>query len=171
MDSLTKKVIKEDTSLWRSSSSLWGLQRSKPEIRQIYGHFLPPFHMKLVKGLVAKDFNFPSTYHAPVSLFHLNELYEIRLTPESVISINHSIKIRTEREGVIVYTPYFNGFYMNKSAYEILRCCDGKMSIYDIVLELGCDSESVIDFIARTLTLGLANVCLKKSRKTLYCKL
>ena len=165
MDSLTKKAIKEDLTLQRSSSSLWQIQKSKPEIRQIYGHFLPPYHMKLVKGLVAKDFNFPSAYHTVANLFQLDELYMIgkKLTPATTISRNHSIKIRNERNGAIVYTPYFNGFYMNKSAYEMLEYCDGKVSINNISSELGYALETVINFIARALTLGLVNVCPEKS--------
>jgi len=167
MDSLTKKVIKEDTSLQRSSSSLWQLQKSKPEIRQIYGHFLPPYHMKLVKGLVAKDFNFPSAYHAAANLSQLDELYAIgeKLAPDTTVWRNDSIKIRPERDGAIVYTPYFNGFYINKSAYEILECCngDGKVSINNISSKLGYAPGTVINFIARALTLGLVNVCPEKS--------
>lgn len=173
MNSRTEKTVSEDIILERSSCLLWDLQRNRPEIRQIYGHFLPPYHMKLVNGLVAKDFNFPSTYHAPANLFQLNELYRIgeKLTLEAIVSINHSIKIRTETEGAVVYTPYSNGFYMNKSAYEIFKCCNDGMSIGEIAFELGYDPRSVIDFVARVLTLGLINVYAKKSRKTLCCQL
>jgi len=118
MDSHTKKVMIEDVSLNAPSASLWQLHENKPEIRQVYGHFLPPYHMVLVdRGLVAKDFNFPSAYHASANLSELNELCETgeMFKPNTIVRFNDSIKLRDEKKGAIIYTPYFNGFYINKS--------------------------------------------------------
>ena len=162
MDSHTKKVMMDDVSLNAPSASLWQLQENKPEIRQVYGHFLPPYHMELIgRGLVAKDFNFPSAYHASANLSELNELYETgeMFKPDTIVRINDSIKIRDEKDGAIIYTPYFNGFYINTSAREILECCNGEVSIGSIIQKLRYDQETVIDFLARVLTLGLVNVC------------
>jgi hypothetical protein len=161
MASLTKRAVREDVSLQRPSDALWKFQKGKPEIKQIYGHYLPPHHMKLVKGLVAKDFNFPAPYHATVDLSKLNELYAVgeKLTPESVVSMSGSIKMREEKDGAIVYTSYFNGFYMNRSAYEILKCCKDKVPINSIASKLGYDIRTIMEFLARALMLGLVDVC------------
>jgi len=161
MASLISKTLKEDVDLLKPSSSLWRLSRSKPQIKQIYGHFLPPYHRKLVRGLVAKDFNFPAAYHAVVNSSDLDELYAIgkKLSPNTIVSISDSVKIRAEKNGgAVVYTRYFNGFYMNESAYEILKCCKDKVSVAGIVSEIGFDLETVSDFLARTLILGIINV-------------
>lgn len=161
MESLTKNVMDEDVSLRESSSMLWELKNDKPEIRQVYGHFLPPNYMKLVdNGLVAKDFNFPAAYHSAVSL-RLNQIYMAgeKLTAGTAVQINGSIKMRTEKDGAIVYTPYFNGFYLNNKAYEILKCCQKKTSIDEIASKLGCDVDTVREFLVRALILGIVDVC------------
>lgn len=160
MANLVRKTIQEDISLRCPSSLLWELKKREPEIRQIYGHFLPPFHRKFVRGLVAKDFNFPPSYHDASGLSKIEELYEIgdRIGPDTIVSLDNSIKIRPEKEGAIVYTPYFNGFYMNKSAYEILRHCTSKAKVRDLVSQSGLDLETVLKFLVRALTLGIVNV-------------
>lgn len=160
MANLAQKTIQEDISLRCSSSSLWELESSTPEIRQIYGHFLPPYHRKLVRGLVAKDFNFPAAYHDASGLSKLDELYEIgeRIGPNTIVSLSDSIKIRPEEGGAVAYTPYFNGFYMNEPAFQILKCCVGKAKVEGIVSLLGLDLETVLKFLARALTLGIVNV-------------
>jgi hypothetical protein len=161
MNNLMKKVMVEDVRVWNPSTLLWRLEESKPEIRQIYGHFLPPYHMKLVNdGLVAKDFNFPAAYHTFIGLSELNELFEIgeKLKSDTIMQLNDFIKIRVEETGAIVYTPYFNGFYVNRSAYKILECLKVKMSIDDIVSKSGYNFETVVDFLARILALGIVNV-------------
>lgn len=161
MTSLTKRAVTEDVSLRTPSKSIWKFQKCKPEIKQIYGHYLPPYHTILVKGLVAKDFNFPAPYHATVNLSKLNELFAVgeKLSPETIVSKNGFVKIREEKDGAIVYTSYFNGFYMNKSAFEILKCCKDKVSINSIASKLGYDVRIVMEFIARALMLGIIDVC------------
>lgn len=160
MTSLTKRTIREDISLRSPSSSLWEFEKIKPEIRQIYGHFLPPSHRKFVRGLVAKDFNFPPAYHNVPDSHGLNEQYKDgeRITADTIISINNALKIRAEREGAIVYTPYFNGFYMNQSAYQILKRCEHGTPVKNIMSTLELDPKSVLEFLARALTLGIINV-------------
>jgi hypothetical protein len=161
MVSLTKKSIKEDLNLQNSSSSLWELANNKPEIRQIYGHFLPPVHRKFVRGLVAKDFNFPPASHDTSGLCNSDELFESgdRISSNTIVLLNDSIKIRPEKDGAIVYTPYFNGFYMNETAYQIIRFCVRKTIVDDIVSQSSLDLETVSKFLARALILGIVNVC------------
>lgn len=160
IDSITKLAIQEDMMLRDPSLSLWKVEENEPEIRQIYGHFLPPFHRELGRGLVAKDFNFPPASHDTSGLYKLDELHEIgeRIGPNTIVSLNDSIKIRPEEGGAIAYTPYFNGFYMNETAYRIIRCCAGKAKVEDIVTQLVLDLETVLKFLARALTLGIVNV-------------
>jgi hypothetical protein len=161
MERTPRMTMQEDISLQDPSSSLWEIQKRKPEIRQIYGHFLPPSHRELVKGLVAKDFNFPPAYYDASNMPRLHELYEIgeRIGPDTIVSLSNSIKIRPEEEGGIVYTAYFNGFYVNDSAYQILKCCASKEKVEKIVSTLGIDLDTVLEFLARSLTLGIVNVC------------
>lgn len=161
MESIAKTTIQEDLRLQDSSPSLWQIQKREPEIRQIYGHFLPPCHRKLVGVLVAKDFNFPPAYHDASNVLRLRELYEIggRIGQDTIVSLDTSIKIRPEEEGAVVYTPYFNGFYVNDSAYQILRCCASEKRIEKIASASGIDLDAVLEFLARALTLGIVNVC------------
>ncbi len=162
MTSLTKMVIQEDISLQDSSALLWKLKKERPDIRQIYGHFLPPVHRKLVKGLVAKDFNFPPAAHDSTILYGLEELYNIgdRIGPDTLVSLNDSVKIRAEKSGAIAYTSYFNGFFMNESAHQILKCCACGSKVEQIVNRTGVDLETILKFLARALTLGIVHVSL-----------
>jgi hypothetical protein len=161
MDSITKRTIEEDISLRHSAPSLWEVKKREPEIRQVYGHFLPPAHRKLVKGLVAKDFNFPPAYHDASNSLGLYELCEIgeRLDLDTSVSVADSIQMRPEKEGAIVYTPYFNGYYVNESAYQILKHCANKVNVESIVIMSGLRVECVLEFLARALTLGIVDVC------------
>jgi hypothetical protein len=160
MYDLVKRAVEEDVALHKPSRSLWRVSRSEPEIRQIYGHFLPPYHRLLVKSLVAKDFNFPAAYHAAVNLSRLKQLYRIgeRLDPETTIAVNHGIRVRIEEHGAIVYTPYFNGFYMNREAVEIWNCLEDGMSILSTATKLGLPLKTVTALITRMLMLGLVDV-------------
>ncbi len=160
-ESITKLTIQEDMMLCDPSRSLWNVKEGEPEIRQIYGHFLPPFHRALGRGLVAKDFNFPPASNDASGLYTLDELHEIggRIGLNTIVSLCDSIKIRPEEWGATVYTPYFNGFYMNETAYQIIRCCAGKAKVEDIVTQLVLDLETVLKFLARVLTLGIVDVC------------
>lgn len=162
MKSLTKQTLKKDIRMKDPCHKIWNYRSSKPEIRQIYGHFLPPYHMKIVKGtgLVAKDFNFPSAHHSVAELSQLCILYGQgeKIKKDTVVSINDSIKIREEKNGAIIYTPYFNGFFLNKAAWKILNYCREKITIGKITLNLGYTIDIVSDFIARALTLGIIDV-------------
>lgn len=157
IDNSVRKTIREDISLCNSSKVLWQLHSDEPDIKQIYGHFLPPLHRNLVEGLIAKDFNFPSAYHAAKNLNKLLELYAKRfeLRPECIISLNPSVKLRIEEKGAVVYTQYFNGYYVNQLAYEILKCCEDEISVMDVASKSGYQLNSVKDFLTRILILGL----------------
>lgn len=167
MSSITKKMgkttgftIKADLTLFDPSPVLWEIDEAEPEIRQIYGHFLPPAHRRFDRGHVAKDFNFPPAYHDSSNLRRLTEGSEIEygITCNSIVSLCDSIKIRAEGEGAIVYTPYFNGFYVNNRAYTILKYCQNKVTVDSIITKSGFDPEIIIEFLTRTLALDIINV-------------
>jgi len=162
-----KKSIEQDAKLNSSSSLLWKFGSKKPEVRQIYGHFLPPSHMEVVKkiGLVAKDFNFPAAYHAHQTKESLKRLYTIgkEISENTIVSINNRIKVRQDGDGAIVYTPYFNGFYLNKLAYEIIASCEKKTKVKNIAKKLGVALESIVEFLTRIFTLEIINVYPEKA--------
>jgi hypothetical protein len=155
----TKETIEEDIRLQDSSSLQWDIQNDGPEIKQIFGHFLPPAHRMLVKGLVAKDFNFPPAYHKCSNAFNIEQLYELgeNIDGDIIVSLNDLVRIRDEREGAIVYTPYFNGFYLNAIACDILKCCEKHIRVAAIASKLDMDVEVVSKFISRAITLELVN--------------
>jgi hypothetical protein len=158
-DNSVQKTLKEDISLCASSKTLWQLDENEPDIKQIYGHFLPPLHRNLVEGIVAKDFNFPAAYHAANNLNKLIELYvkHFELKPSNIISLNPSIKIRKEKERAVVYTQYFNGYIVNKPAYKLLKCCEDEISVMDVASKSGYRLDLVKEFLTRALMLGLIN--------------
>jgi len=106
MPVLTTTTIEEDIALEDPSASRWEIKRHEPEIRQIYGHFLPPPHRGLVRGLVAKDFNFPPPRQRSANALGLDELHEIseRIGNDTVVSLSHRIRVRPEGKGAVVYT-------------------------------------------------------------------
>lgn len=161
MSSLTKKALDDDTSLHNSSFSLWDLKNEEPVIKQIFGHFLPPNHMKIAKGLVAKDFNFPSAYHASENGYDLDDLYEIgrKIDSNTIVCQDDSIKIRPEKHGAIAYTPYYNGFFINKSGYEIIKLCRNDIALKEINPKVENEMDTIIEFVARAITLELLHVC------------
>jgi hypothetical protein len=160
MTPLTEKTMQEDIGLCDGSQSLWDFKSDEPAIKQIYGHFLPPQHMKIVDGLVVKDFNFPAAYHRAPHVCTLGELHMIgeSLSPESIISLDRSVIMREERDGVVLYTPYFNGFFANKVAADILMACAAKTAVRSIASQLDLAYSTVLEFIARALTLGIIEV-------------
>jgi hypothetical protein len=168
MVNVIKNAIQEDTSLHRSCAGLWEVKKTRPEIRQIYGSFLPPLHLKTAEGLVAKNFAFPpdGVKSKMVSLSidknTMDQLYAIgeRIQPKSFVSIDCSVKIRPESHGAVVYTSYCNGFYLNEVAYKILKLCGHKTSVERIASELGYNIKTVIDFLVSALVLGIVNVSL-----------
>lgn len=161
-DSVLHQIIKEDVSTLSSSKTLWEISKDKPEIKQIYGHFLPPLHKKMVKGLVAIDFNFPASYHSidKEDSKYLNKYYNDRfqLSPHEKFHINKSVRIRPDPNGAIVYTSYFNGFFINEIGYRIIKRLSDNISIAKIYEELNCDKKSFMEFVSRLLALGILHV-------------
>jgi hypothetical protein len=163
MISLTRNAIAEDISLLKPSSSLWRIGDNTPEIRQIFGHFLPPYHFKVTdgsSGLVAKDFNFPPPRDICSDSLEIQEMYDLgeRLTLDTCVSLDPSVKIRGEEGGAVIYASYGNGFFANRIGREILHRCQEGSSLRVIASESGCDPEIVTQFVARTVTLGIVSV-------------
>jgi len=123
--------------------------------------------LKTTDGLVAKDFAFPADAVIPkmkslsIDGSMMEQLYAAgeKIKAESFVAIDGSTKIRPERRGAVVYTSYFSGFYVNEAAYKILKLCNDKVRVEQIASELGYSVDEIIDFLARTLALGIVNVC------------
>lgn len=159
-DSL-ENVIEEDTSVVPEKESLWHLVSDKPEIKQIYGHFLPPIHMKKVKGIVAVDFNFPAAYHAIDSEFseiNANLGGKIRIDSATKVRLNKSVRIRQEKNGAVVYTPYFNGFFINSVGYKMINSLSDACPLAKVAEVMKIEVDLVFVFVARLLSLGIVNL-------------
>jgi len=160
MELLTKETLMSDVELRHGSSNCWGLNAKSPDIRQIYGHFLPPQHMQIVDGLVAKDFNFPAAYHRVICTCTLDELHALgtKLSADSVCIVADSVDIREESDGAILYTSYHNGFYVNDLGRKILEQCQKAVSLGSIARQLSLKCSQVLEFIARTMTIGVVQI-------------
>jgi hypothetical protein len=140
---------------------LWDIKGDAPHICQIYGHFLAPRLMEAVKSsLVAKDFNFPSAYHAATGR-SLEEVLEdvAGLSASSCLRVADGVRIRVESEGAVIYTPHFNGYYVNNHGVlmlELLRDAGAQLSL--LVDRTPFDIDEIKDFIADLLVLGIADV-------------
>lgn len=156
----TKETINEDVSERTSSASLWNLEDECPQIRQIFGHFLPPHHMQMVEGLVAKDFNFPAAYHRAAIACTLAKLHALgaELSEDTVVTVDSAIEVRKETGGAVLYTPYHNGFFVNSIGHQILEKCRTAVPVRSIVEQLSLECSQVIEFLARALTIGLVQV-------------
>ena len=157
---LSNGSINDDVVLLDSSPLLWDINTEVPEIRQIFGHFLPVEHRKLIRDMIAKDFNFPPAYHDDSNTTDTIENNDIlpEIDPETIVEINHKEKIREDGDGAVLYTSYFNGFYMNKSAYQVLKCCTDIVKVKDIVSSTGIGLDIVLKFLRKAQTLGILNV-------------
>lgn len=151
-----RKIIGEDTKLAQPSRSLWELSADKPEIRQIYGHFLPPMHRMKANELIAVDFNFPPTYHA-ANTRNGRGLPGVRPTPFTPLRISRNVRMRFERGGFVVYTPYFNGFFVNGAGARVVRQLFKRNTIAKAAEELGCDADIVGTFVTRLAALGIVD--------------
>jgi len=154
-------VIEEDISIASSTEALWQVTSSKPEIKQIYGHFLPPIHMKRVNGIVAVDFNFPPAYHKPdseIGVINASLDGQILIDSTTKVYINKSIRIRPEKDGAVVYTCYFNGFFINTIGYEIINYLSNGYPIAKVAKETKYDINLISNFVARLLALGIVQV-------------
>lgn len=142
------------------SEELWNVASSTASIRQIYGHFLAPRLMEAVRsGLVAKDFNFPSAYHAATGRNLEEVLEDIALISESTrFSLSRGVRVRSEAEGVIIYTPHFNGYFANTMGALILEALRSRVQLPLVAETTGFDIDEIKDFIADLLVLGIADV-------------
>jgi len=161
VNSLTSQTMQEDVTLRQSSEDLWETSDGGPEIRQIFGHFLPPQHMKIVDGLVAKDFNFPAVYHSARDVCSLACLHSIgeKLNATTAVALAPGVVIREEPSGAVLSTPYHNGFWVNTRGAEILGKCRELTNVEDLATATrGLEFEKTLIFIARCVTLGIINV-------------
>ena len=147
-------------ALLEPGNALWTVGDDTPIVRQIYGHFLAPRLMKAVKsGLVAKDFNFPSAYHAATDRSLETVLAEIEsLEPATTVCIVEGVRIREEDEGAVVYTPHFNGYYLNHLGREVLGFAAEATALSSLAECTSLDIDEIKDFIADLMVLGIVNV-------------
>jgi len=142
------------------SESLWVINPDEPLIRQIYGHFLAPQLMEAVQsGLVAKDFNFPSAYHAATGRSLEAVLEDIKnLEPSSTVRLAAGVRIRDDNEGCILYTPHYNGYYANELGRKVLESVSNSSSLSFLVKHIPLDIDKIQDFISELLVLGVVDV-------------
>lgn len=152
--------VETGVTLLDPTRKLWEIGSGKPEIRQIYGHFLAPRLMEAVKsGLVAKDFNFPSAYHAATGRSLEAVLAEIEsLEPAMTVCLVEGIRIREEDEGAVVYTPHFNGYYLNHLGREVLGLAAAATTLSSLAECTLLDIDEIKDFIAELMMLGIVDV-------------
>lgn len=152
--------IEVGVTLLDPTRTLWEIESEKPEIRQIYGHFLAPQLLEAAKsGLVAKDFNFPSAYHAVTGRSLEAVLEDIKnLEPTSTVRLAEGVHIRDDNEGCTIYTPHYNGYYTNELGRMVLESVSNLSSLSCLAEHISLDIDEIKDFIAELMVLGIVNV-------------
>jgi len=155
-------AIDEDIETVSSSEAAWEMSSLTPEIKQIYGHYLPPVHMRKVNGIIAVDFNFPPPYHTanPEDLQFIDDLFtdkKMKINSHFKFRLNKSIRMRADHDGAVIYTSYYNGFYVNSIGYKIIKLLTDDKPIVKVAEMLQMEIDKVIAFVARLLTLGVGH--------------
>ena len=144
-----------------ASGDQWYVDTAALAVRQIYGHFLAPRLMEAVKsGLVAKDFNFPSAYHAATGRSLEEVLQDVAgLSVYSLLRVADGVRIRPESEGAVIYTPHFNGYYVSKHGALILELLHGARTQLSLLVDrIPFDIDEIKDFVGSLLVLGIVDV-------------
>lgn len=146
--------------LRESERRLWDVAEGVPVIRQIYGHFLAPRLVEAVRsGLVAKDFNFPSAYHASTGRSLESVMQEIAaLSPLTRLRIGAGVHVRSESCGAVVYTPHYNGYYVNGNGLLILKALQVPSEFARVAASLPVSVEAIKEFVGLLLLVGIAEV-------------
>jgi hypothetical protein len=136
------------------------MDTGRPEVRQIYGHFLAPCLLQASeRGLVAKDFNFPAAYHAATGRSLQATLATIdALGPDSRVQLACGVRVRPEDDGAVLYTPHFNGYYVNQLGAELVDTAHRSTRIAQMSAAVGLDVVATTEFVAELLLLGILDV-------------
>ena len=169
---LAENIIKRDIHAHESSRLAWSIPQNKPCLKQIYGTFFPPYHMKYASIYVKSVHSNPHAHH-DTNGYIKSKLESMNITEENLESfislgeklkrdslpfVRDELKIREENEGVSIWTPYHNGFYINEIGYKILKCCDGKHKMAGIASFIGCDMETIKEFLLRLVASRIIDV-------------
>lgn len=156
---LSETAVRSSTGLRAPAADRWDVGPA-PAVRQIYGHFLAPNLLEASgRGLVAKDFNFPAAYHAATGRSLEATLAEIdALTPGSRVQLACGVRVRPEDDGAVLYTPHFNGYYVNELGAELVNAACGLTRIAELSASVGLDIDATSEFVAELLLLGIVDV-------------
>jgi len=132
MSELVKEVVKEAFTPVPLEET-WSVNEETPEIRQIYGTYLPAYYM-----IYLREYMHVTSFHANPHAHHdtngyiRSKLLSLKIPKEMIENIiskinkaekfilSRGVKIRKETNGAIIYTPQHNIYYLNEKGYKIL---------------------------------------------------
>lgn len=167
-----EKIILEDVKGQKSSKNVWNIPDDVPSIKQIYGTFFPPYHMKYFEQYIKHVHSNPHAHHdtngyiqSKIESMNINqEQFDNFLTLCESITIDtkgllkEDIKTRNEKSGAVIWTGYHNGFFVNKKGKQVLELCDGKHALVEIADTLKSSIAEIKAFLIRLIAFGIINV-------------
>jgi hypothetical protein len=111
----------------------WLVNEDLPEIRQIYGTYLPAFYLVYLREYMhVSSFHSNPHAHHDTNGYMRSKLISLKIPKEmleNIISkignaekfvLSKGVKIRREIKGAIIYTQQHNIYYLNEKGYKIL---------------------------------------------------
>ena len=148
MSELVKEVVKEAFTPVPLEET-WSVNEETPEIRQIYGTYLPAFYL-----IYLREYMHVTSFHADPHAHHdtngymRSKLLSLKIPKEMIGNIiskinkaekfilSRGIKIRKETSGEVIYTPQHNIYYLNEKGYKILdKVVNDHSNINELSLE------------------------------------
>jgi hypothetical protein len=152
-DKLVREVVKEAFTPVPLEET-WSVNEETPEIKQIYGTYLPAFYL-----IYFREYMHVTSFHANPHAHHdtngymRSKLLSLKIPREMIENIisrigkaekfilSKGVKIRKEINGAVIYTPQHNIYYLNEKGYKIL----GKVvNNHTSINELSLDEEKFI---------------------------
>jgi hypothetical protein len=157
----------------------WELDDEFPDLKQIYGDYLSPFHLIYLKITLPNKFEntifvtdlHPRSHHDTngylrskifanelgLQYLHKKEVDVQKLLTGETVRLNKKVKVRDDKQGCVLYTPYHNGYFLNTKGRKIIKMLQKGTNIKEIQQKLG-SHEKILAFICRLVLMDIATV-------------